>query len=242
MSTFAATKPLTRMSAPEVCSTGGRTVSRRRLTSCVVDSSWGPFFGSDDPADCGRIRLIVGLGPDDRLDLRIRVDRFVHRRERADLLGVVDRGDEVDRSGGALAEAVDDEVVRALGRRLVGEVALVGEPEPQAEEGDGEHEKDHGADDGPGPRVVLNDTAPSIRGGLAARLGRPVAARRAAAGRGRTRGRSCPPRRRRRGGSTRGSPARRRRGRRRRSRRRPVPATSCARCCYRRSRGAPAGA
>ena len=77
-------------------------------------------------------------------------------------VGAVDLGDEVDRSGRALAEAVDDEVVRLLGRRVVGEVALVGEPEPQAEHRDGEHEQDRGGRDGRGPRAVLDDAAPAV--------------------------------------------------------------------------------
>ena len=96
-------------------------------------------------------------------------------RQRAGLLGAVDGGDQVDRAGGALAEALDDEVVGLLGGGVVGEVALVGEPEAEAEERDRQHEEERGGAEGEGPRPVLDDPAPSVGGRLAARLRRPVA-------------------------------------------------------------------
>ena len=74
----------------------------------------------------------------------------------------------------ARSEPVDEEVVGLAGGGVLLEVALVGEAEAQAEDGQGEHHQDDGADDGRRPRVVLDQPAPPVGVGLAIGLGRPL--------------------------------------------------------------------
>ena len=74
------------------------------------------------------------------------VDGAERRRGR---LPPADLGHEEQRAVEALAEAVDQQVVGLLGGGVVGEVALVGEAEAQAEHGSGQHEQDDRARRGP---------------------------------------------------------------------------------------------
>ena len=81
-------------------------------------------------------------------------------------------GDEQERAVEAGAEPVDQQVVGLLGGGVLGEVALVGEAEPQAEHRQGQDEQHERAGDGRGPRAVLDHPAPPVGRGLASRLRR----------------------------------------------------------------------
>ena len=72
------------------------------------------------------------------------------------------------------AEAVGEQVVGLTGVGVLGEVALVGEPEAEVEDRRREDEQEQGAGDDPEPRAALDGAAPPVGEGLADRLRRPV--------------------------------------------------------------------
>ena len=97
-------------------------------------------------------------------------------RDRAEggLVGALgDLRHEEQRAVEAGAEALGEQVVGLSGVGVLRVVALVGEPEADAEHGQGEHDQDRQAADGRRPRVVLHEPAVAVPERLPRRLDLP---------------------------------------------------------------------
>ena len=81
-------------------------------------------LGRHDPSRRGRVLRSFGWGPSTATTDGSAATASLTAARSSNLLGTVDRRDQVDRTGGALPEALGDEVVGLLGRGVVGEVAL----------------------------------------------------------------------------------------------------------------------
>ena len=83
-------------------------------------------------------------------------------------------GGQAERTVEAGTEAFGQQVVGLAGGGVLGVVAFVGEPEPQAEDRQRQRDEGGGADQHRRPRAVLDDPAPPVRQRLAQRLVLPL--------------------------------------------------------------------
>ena len=139
---MAGTWPVTAISLPSAASPSTSTSSRRRCTSCGGGLVLRRRLGRDLP-EVGRGVAVARCGIGRRGEGHVGVggDRRGDAVEHGLVGRAVDAGGQVERPVEARAEAVGQQVVGLPGGGVLGEVALVGEAEPQAEGGHGQHEQ-----------------------------------------------------------------------------------------------------
>jgi hypothetical protein len=115
---------------------------------------------------------VVGARRRDEGDARIGGDRLLDAVEGSGVGALRQVGDEEERAVEPGTEAVDEQLVGLPGRGVLGEVALVGEPEPQGEHRDGEDDEERRRPDRRDPRAVLDAPAPAVGHRLPQRLRR----------------------------------------------------------------------
>ena len=172
---LAATKPVRWTSEPMAGSTCGSTSLRNRCTRLLGFAVLRPALRRHVPQHRGGRRRIVRNRIGDEGNVGIGRDRGLQRRRgRRGVCARLDFGDQQELPVEALAEAVDEQVVRLTRRGVTRVVGLVGEAHAQGQDGHGQDQQHAGADERRQPRPVLNAAAPPVRQRLATRLGRPV--------------------------------------------------------------------
>ena len=130
--------------------------------------------GGDDPQDerlgGGRVGPVAGERERHRIDAGVLGDHGTERLDRFQVVGSVDLHGENERAVVARSETVGDQVVGLAGGGGLGEVALVGETEPQCEHRQCQQYQQSTGDGDAAPGPGLHDAAPAVGPRFADRL------------------------------------------------------------------------